>query len=175
MCWLSAATASWRRPPPSASCFADDSCPSTDASTSTGTVAARTNAWNASFAQMPRRAAHRARPGLRATAPVAIRSATTTAIRPLTTSCSATGRIVSAQVADAVEAGDRDQRRGHRHPDDQAAEQRRAAAPREPADDDRLDRQDAHRRPRTAPRPAANESGRRARPTRVRRGWRSGA
>ena len=48
-----------------------------------------------------------------------------------------------AQIVDAVQPRYRDERRGHCRPDDQAAEHRGAAAPREEADDDRLQRQKA--------------------------------
>ena len=48
-----------------------------------------------------------------------------------------------AQIVDAVQPRHRHERRGHGRPDNQAAEHRRTAAPREEADDDRLERQES--------------------------------
>src|SRR5262249_19121691 len=82
------------RPAPSPSCFAEVSWPSTAASSSTGSVATSTNAWNAYDRRRRAPRDSSCATSRCADAPVAIRSATTTATRPLSTTCIATGRML---------------------------------------------------------------------------------
>jgi hypothetical protein len=70
-----------------------------------------------------------------------------------------------AQIVDAVQPRHRHERRGHCRPDNQAAEHRRTTAPREEADDDRLQRQEAKSdRENPASRHRVDERGQRAVP-----------